>query len=229
MVFYAYISETRDDNTWRMLLTFTDSATADEWWRAIADTKNSLVADVRRITPEFYIHNAAVYNMFNFFVDPRITDISQNFKGRLIITLQNDRGGRGIDILPKQRVTDLISGNWYYIRSSVDREIYWYYEVTKDGHPRISVSRTGRSLFCVTTTNVPTGKVIIRSDMVRLSTWSVGNITIDTEGLLSISKSGQWSFKFGDLASGRFVPTDLGVVFDNIDNDGPKRPGWELV
>ncbi|KAK7058617.1 hypothetical protein VNI00_002253 [Paramarasmius palmivorus] len=228
MVFYAYISETRDDNTWRIVMAFADSSTADEWWRAISGSNNSLLADIRRVTPEMYIHNAAVFNVYNFFIDTRITDISQKFKGRLILTLQNDRGGRGINIFPKQRVTDLVSGNWFYIRSSVDPEMYWHYE-TKGGYPRISVSRTGRSLFCVTATNVPSRTVMIGSDTVKLSMWSAGNVVIDSEGLLTNGVQAQWSFTFGDLAAGRFVPTDSGLLFDNIDNDGPKRPGWELV
>ncbi|KAF5331797.1 hypothetical protein D9758_008314 [Tetrapyrgos nigripes] len=228
MVFYAYISETRDDNVWRIVLAFTDSSTADEWWRAIADSENSLLADVRRVTPEMYIHNTAVFNMNRFFVETRITNISQNFKGRLILTLQSDRGGRGIDIFPKQGVTDLISGNWFYIRSTVDPEMYWDYK-TKEGYPHVTVSRTGRSLFCVTATNTPTRTVMIRSDTVQLSTWGVGKVVINSEGLLLTTGTAQWSFTFGNLASGRFVDTDAGLVFSNIDNDGPKRPGWELV
>ncbi|KAF9263877.1 hypothetical protein L218DRAFT_845809, partial [Marasmius fiardii PR-910] len=157
----------REDISWRLVLIFTDSATADEWWRAISDSNKSLLADIRRVTPEFYIHNAAVFPVYNFFVDTSITDIAENFKGRLIITLENDRGGRGIDILPIQRVTDLISGNWSYIRSTANPELYWHYS-TSGGYPHISASRTECSLFRVTTTNVPTGKVIIRSDTVQL-------------------------------------------------------------
>ncbi|EEB91463.1 hypothetical protein MPER_10170 [Moniliophthora perniciosa FA553] len=111
-VFYAYITETRDDNTWRIVMAFADSATADEWWRAISGTNNSLLADIRRLNPQMYIHNAAVFNIINFFIDSRLTEISKNFRGRLILTLQNDRGGRGIDIIPNQNVTDLVSGNW---------------------------------------------------------------------------------------------------------------------
>ncbi|KAF9265170.1 hypothetical protein L218DRAFT_943047 [Marasmius fiardii PR-910] len=218
MVFYAYISETRDDNTWRIVLTFTDSVTADE----------CLLADVRRVTPEFYIHNTAVFNMLNFFIDTRITSISQNFQGRLILTLQNDRGGRGIDIFPKQRVTDLISGNWFYIRSTSDPQMYWHYD-TSGGYSHISASRTERSLFRVTATNIPTGKVIIRSDTVQLTVWSVGNVVINSDGPLTTNRAAQWSFTFGDLAAGRFVPTDAGVMFTNVDSDGQKRPGWELV
>ncbi|KAF9263909.1 hypothetical protein L218DRAFT_863952, partial [Marasmius fiardii PR-910] len=217
----------RDDNTWRIVLTFTDSATADQWWRAIAGSNNSLLADVSRVTPEFYIHNTWVFNMMNFFTDSRITSISQNFKGRLIITLQNDRGGRGINILPKQRATDLISGNWFYIRSTADPELYWYYN-TSGGYSHISASRAQRSLFCMTATNVPTGTVTIDSDTVQLTTWSSENVVMNPNGLLTTDANNQWSFTFGDLAAGSFVSTDPGVIFANV-NSGQKRPGWELV
>ncbi|KAF9263896.1 hypothetical protein L218DRAFT_296260 [Marasmius fiardii PR-910] len=165
--------------------------------------------------------------MMNFFIDSRITSISQNFKGRLIITLQNDRGGRGINILPKQRATDLISGNWFYIRSTADPELYWYYN-TSGGYSHIDASRTQRSLFCMTATNVPTGTVTIDSDTIQLKTWSSGNVIINPNGSLTTDGAAQWSFTFGDLAAGRFVPTDPGMIFANVDS-GQKRPGWELV
>ncbi|KAF9254631.1 hypothetical protein L218DRAFT_459758 [Marasmius fiardii PR-910] len=112
MVFYAYISETKGSSVWRIVMAFADPATADEWWRTVSGSNNNLLADIRRITPEMYIHNTAVFNMINFFTDSRITDISQPFEGRLILSLQNDHGGKGITVFPHQKATDLISGNW---------------------------------------------------------------------------------------------------------------------
>ncbi|KDQ26370.1 hypothetical protein PLEOSDRAFT_1077368 [Pleurotus ostreatus PC15] len=121
-IFYVYFSQAgiprvSTDVTWRIVGTFSDAATADEWWRAVSRAQlpganANLLADIKRINPQFYNHNAAVFNVLNFFSDARVNTISESFRGRAFLTLQNDRGARGVDIIPDQGVTDLISGDW---------------------------------------------------------------------------------------------------------------------
>lgn len=98
-------------------MTFCDAATADEWWRAVSRAQMgganaNLLADIKRINPQLYNHDAAVFSALHFFRDARLNAISQPFRGRVFPTLQNDRAGRGADIIPDQGATDLISGDW---------------------------------------------------------------------------------------------------------------------
>ncbi len=95
-----------------MALIFQDFETSNEWWRAVSGG-DTLLKDIRRVAPQLYTHKAnTVFSVTNFFADKRITDIADPFRGRLIITLDNDRGGGGISIIPPQHVTDPVSGNW---------------------------------------------------------------------------------------------------------------------
>jgi hypothetical protein len=103
-----------------LTLIFADRATADEWWRGISE--NTVVGnDVRRITPQYYTHDAAKFNVYNFFLDARIKALSDPFRGRLFIQLENDRGGRGISIVPNQTIIDYVNGNWYVPTVIYDR------------------------------------------------------------------------------------------------------------
>ncbi|KAF9500096.1 hypothetical protein BDN71DRAFT_1266244 [Pleurotus eryngii] len=104
------------DVTWRMVVIFRDAATADEWWRAVSGAKlaganANLLADIKRVNPQFYNHNVAVFNILNFFSDARLSEIAQPFRGRAFVMTQNESTARGIDIIPDQGATDLISGD----------------------------------------------------------------------------------------------------------------------
>ncbi|KAJ8695602.1 hypothetical protein PTI98_008191 [Pleurotus ostreatus] len=231
-IFYVYFSQVSTDVTWRIVGTFSDAATADEWWRAVSRAQlpganANLLADIKRINPQFYNHNAAVFNVLNFFSDARVNTISESFRGRAFLTLQNDRGARGVDIIPDQGVTDLISGDWFYIRSSVDPTSYWFYD---SGRSRVVVSTTRRTMFRVVAKNVPDRTVMIRSDTVALFAWPQSRpIYIDSQGNLIGGGSSDWTFDFEDFGTGRFVDSDSGIVYGNIADNAPKKPGWELV
>ncbi|KAL4268387.1 PH domain-containing protein [Pleurotus pulmonarius] len=232
-LFHAYISEINNDTVWRLVLTFSDAAAADEWWRAISSGKTAagapanLLSDIRRINPQFYNHNVAVFNVYEFFTDWRVTELAKPFRGRMFITLQNDRGGRGHDIIADQKVTDLVSGDWFYVRSKTDPSLYWHYEV---GNSRVVVSNCQRTMFSVVAQNVPAKTVMIRSDTVALSAWPHNRaIRIGSQGNLIGGSTNDWTFDFEDFATGRFVDSDGVVVYENIADNAPKKPGWELV
>jgi len=96
-----------------MVIVFASRAVADEWWRAISTGSNTILSNnIQRIAPQFYTHDPNQCNIFNFFTDYRFTSISNQFRGRMFFALDNDRGGRGISIIPPQEITDHISGNW---------------------------------------------------------------------------------------------------------------------
>jgi hypothetical protein len=94
------------------MITFANRATADEWWRAVADSVASgykRFSGVQRITPQFYVHNPDVDdgNIMQTLNDERC---AKKFLGRVFFTLLNDRDGRIIDIAPVINYTDHISG-----------------------------------------------------------------------------------------------------------------------
>ncbi|KAF7424667.1 hypothetical protein PC9H_009977 [Pleurotus ostreatus] len=232
MPFYAYFSQVSTDVTWRMVMIFCDAATADEWWRAVSGAKlaganANLLADIKRVNPQFYNHNVAVFNILNFFSDARLNEIAQPFRGRAFVMTENESTARGIDIIPDQGATDLISGDWFYVRSKVDPSTYWFYDPSRG---RVVASHTRRTMFRVVTKNVPEKTVMIRSDAVTLWAWGQDKpIQIDSQGNLTGGGNGDWTFEFEDLGTGRFVDTDGGVVYGNIADNAPKKPGWELV
>ncbi|KAJ8482154.1 hypothetical protein ONZ45_g15047 [Pleurotus djamor] len=227
MVFYAYISEINNDVVWRILLTFSSAGIADEWWRAVSTSPNDfLTKSVQRVNPEFYTHNTTFFNIYSFYDDARLKDISAKFRGKLIMTLLNDRGGRGLEtILNHSPVVDRVSGNWFYIRSTSDRTTYWYYNSSTN---RVTTSKSNRTMFQVTGSKLSDKAVLIGTDDVSLKMYPDTDISINSTGDL-ISGLSDWVFDFGNLASGRFVARDWGVVFENVDAGAPRKPGWELV
>jgi hypothetical protein len=106
--------QVNDDNTWRMVLVFSNRETADEWWRAVSETSNSHMfkGSITRVTPQFYTHNVMLWNVFHFFTDHKVASVSSKFRGKLFISLEHDRGGRGITIIPTQSIVDHASGDW---------------------------------------------------------------------------------------------------------------------
>uniref|UniRef100_A0A0W0G4L6 Uncharacterized protein n=1 Tax=Moniliophthora roreri TaxID=221103 RepID=A0A0W0G4L6_MONRR len=152
--FYAYITaQTRDDNTWRVVMAFADSATA-EWWRAISGANNSPLADIRRINPwQTYIYNAVMFNILNFY--PRTFVVALFSLCRMIT----------VDIILNQTVTDLVNGNWFYVRSKVDTTMYCHHT------GRVAVSKSSRTMFRAAVKNILAKTIMIGSDSVTLTIW----------------------------------------------------------
>ncbi|KAJ8482162.1 hypothetical protein ONZ45_g15048 [Pleurotus djamor] len=227
MVFYAYISEANNDAVLRGLFAFADAATADEWWRAVSTSPNGfLTKAIKRISSEMYTHDTTLFNTYYFFEDARLKDISSKFRGRLIITWINDRAGRGLDIFSnKGNYTEHASGDWFYIRSTSDQSTYWYYDTSSR---RVRTSKTDRTMFRVTGTDVEDKTILIRSDSVSLMAYPSSKVQIDSAGSL-YAGSDSWFFEFGNFSKGRFVQGEYSISFENVDADSPKKPGWELV
>lgn len=94
-------NQIRDDNTWRLLIIFASCEVADEWWHAISSGSIPILSEnVRRITPQLYTHDPNKCNLYNFFTNGQFKSISDRFRGRMFLTLENDRGGRGLSIIP---------------------------------------------------------------------------------------------------------------------------------
>jgi hypothetical protein len=102
------------------VIIFASRAVADEWWRTLSTTSFTFVTDsIKRVTPQLYTHNSATWPVWYFYDDARVKAISDPFRGKVFFQLQNDRGGRGIDIIPMRSVIDHISGNWWVLAESV--------------------------------------------------------------------------------------------------------------
>lgn len=119
----------------------------------------------------------------------------------------------------------------FHIRSKVDPASYWFYDSNRS---RVVLS-TGarRSMFRVVAKNVPDRTVMIRSDTVALFAWPHSMpIDLDSRGDLIViggAHSSDWTFDFEDFGTGRFVDSDKGIVYENVADNAPKKPGWELV
>ena len=95
------------------MIIFASREIADEWWRAVSTTNPDVFKDsIKRVTPQFYTHDTRLFNIFNFFAERRLKDISEKFRGKLFFVLENDRGGKGITIIPTQSIVDRASGDW---------------------------------------------------------------------------------------------------------------------
>ncbi|KAH6909982.1 hypothetical protein BKA70DRAFT_1472509 [Coprinopsis sp. MPI-PUGE-AT-0042] len=228
--FHAYIHYPTDDNVWRMTMIFANRATADEWWRAVSES-TEVTNDIRRITPQYYTHDAAKFNVFNFFVDGRIKTMSDPFRGRLFLQLENDRGGRGLasSALRPFATTSMGTGG-FYIRSKVEPHIYWY-DAASNGDVVGSYTRRTRFRVTINTSRSgvapKAGAIIIGSDLVTIQSKQccaghrpVGDLVTDRHN--TESKANQYvgvssgnsglvqtntlnTFGFGDLLEGKSV------------------------
>lgn len=110
---YDYRYQVAKDHTWRMVIVFASRLVADEWWRAIStSTVDFLKNNLQRVTPQFYTHNTQRWNFYHFFSDYRVRHISNQFRGKMFLVLENDVYGRGISIIPTQTIVDHANGDW---------------------------------------------------------------------------------------------------------------------
>jgi len=235
--FYAYIHNIQKDDEWRIVIIFASRSIADEWWREISTAKiNLLQNNIQRITPQFYTHNVNQWNFFHFFTENKIKDISEKFRGKMFLSLQNNRGDKGFTIIPAQSVVDHASGDWFSIRSKANANQYWYYD---DAKKFIVVSESQRTYFKISTPDMPDGAIMVGRDRITLSTQHHGFvIPLNPDGVSGVPLLGvtdkvseaSGKFTFGDLDKGRFVPgfkKDLPSALSYMPNGGVG--GWELA
>ncbi|KAF9052072.1 hypothetical protein BJ165DRAFT_930290 [Panaeolus papilionaceus] len=110
-VFYAYIHNILDDNTHRVILVFPSRGVADEWWRAISES--DCAPHFQRLNAQFYSNNPQERDIQGFFWQERFKSISGQFRGRMFMTLVDDRMGRNLPIIPNLDYADHCSGNWF--------------------------------------------------------------------------------------------------------------------
>ena len=234
---------------------FSSRAVADEWWRAVSNTDLIFVAEsIKRITPQFYTHKTAQWGVWQFFDDARVRGISDRFRGKVFFQLENDRGGRGISIIPMHTIVDHTSGSWWVslpnqydqyclstytrfsIRSKANASQYWYYD---ESSGNITVSSVHRSFFRISATDMDQGVIMIGTDNIDIVIQHHGSVVLrnvgpdanvlGTKGVTVKELYGD-HFKFEDLDKGKFVPgteTDPNPLC-YMPQDGV-HSGWELA
>ncbi|KAF9052071.1 hypothetical protein BJ165DRAFT_1365769 [Panaeolus papilionaceus] len=221
-VFYAYIHNILDDNKCRVIMVFPNRSVADEWWRAISGS--DCAPHFQRLNSQFYSRNPEERNILGFFTNERFKSISGPFRGKMFMTLLDDRSGRNLPIIPNQECVDHCSGNWFYIRSKSNPSLYWY---LLNGRIRISSTLTQRTQFQIRGRDLTTGTIMIGSDSVTFQPNGDSFVYVDESG--SLVESGiVHNFRFDDLEKGSFwIQPDHGLRFDL--HREPAQHCWELV
>ena len=95
------------------MIAFLNRATADEWWRAIADSVAAgykKFEAMKRISPQFYTHDSRVNDSY---IDYTFTDdrVAAKLSGCVFFTLLNDQDHPELSMAPVLNYVDHISGN----------------------------------------------------------------------------------------------------------------------
>ncbi|KAF9064906.1 hypothetical protein BDP27DRAFT_110945 [Rhodocollybia butyracea] len=189
--FYAYITcaSTYYSPTLvlpRSVMVFSNGSVADEWWRFVSAAHSSksgssdspdypsylayLLGDkdftITRTSAQLYMCKSKKMSriLINriFGLDP----LYEKFEGKLFV----EQEGKTSSIVPSMRLTEHISGNWYYIRAKHDRNVYWINR--RERGREIMLTTTNDTLrpaaFKIVGIDVPEGTVLIGSDKIKL-------------------------------------------------------------
>ncbi|KAI9571064.1 hypothetical protein HD554DRAFT_2238915 [Boletus coccyginus] len=115
-----------DDDGWRYLITFVNCEAANEWWQLLSTQPNTWNGKVKWISPQFYTHDLEPLNIGREFFTHDDFPAAREFLNKMFTILLNDKGGRILFVTPPIKITDHISGRWYFIWSQTDMQKYWY-------------------------------------------------------------------------------------------------------
>ncbi|GLB45465.1 hypothetical protein LshimejAT787_2300250 [Lyophyllum shimeji] len=227
-LFYVYAKNINDDWSYRYLITFATRDVADTWWRLVTDSVVGGYArfkSVQRVTSQFYTHNPGEGNIPDTITDPKV---AQSLRGKIFFTLLNDRDGRILSVIPVQNWVDRSSGDRFYIRSSSDPSLYWYYNGS-----RVVASRDRRTRFTVTIADrkrAP-GTIMIGDDEVFISVGSSTNIGVANQQDQLSASDNPFPFKLSALNNDFQIDYYLeGKMTEGFVTRNPgKGEGWELV
>ena len=95
------------------MIIFVNRATADEWWRAIADSVAAgykTFETVKRISPQFYTYDSRVNGCHISY--PHTDDrVAAKLSGRVFPIQLNNQDARELSMAPVSNYVDHISGN----------------------------------------------------------------------------------------------------------------------
>ncbi|KAK1230124.1 hypothetical protein PQX77_006801 [Marasmius sp. AFHP31] len=248
-LFYAYAKRNANENEGRYLITFANRAWADEWWRAVSTSPDTAFSGtITRVTPQFYTHQPERANIANSIIRD---NVAKKFANKVIFTLLDDRdGGRRFPIIPlgPDPITDYISNKWFYIRSKVDRSVYWYSTVKGDtytdihGHSQpadegtIIASRSRSTRFNINTKDGGLDrKVMINSNVIHINlAGGELSIRVSDKGNLHASAKAD-DFVFGDFTDGFIINGNGTKQISRLSRNGIVKvndhsgEAWELV
>ncbi|KAG2338794.1 hypothetical protein BDR05DRAFT_951615 [Suillus weaverae] len=199
MVFYALVINSANEWNWRYVIAFASRAVADEWWRAVStSTVSSFAINIRRVNPQFYIHN-----VIDAASSLTTTGVATQFLGKVFFTAAHDTNDHMV--IPSLDFADHLSGNSFYIRSKASPYQYWYYPPPANNPTNaVYVSSTQRTRFHVRRTGSGThGTVMIGSDgiVITLTTANLSVNVNDSTGQVIVSPAPKSGLKFSDFLS----------------------------
>ncbi|KZP23443.1 hypothetical protein FIBSPDRAFT_1042895 [Athelia psychrophila] len=221
-LFYAYIANIGDEETFRWQAVFANRAVADEWWRAMSASAHARF--IKRVAPGVYAQDATQRSLSGFFDIPELKPIAEMFRGRVQFTNLNDGTA---PTLPPREVTDHISGGWYHIRSISNHALCWHYDAAEN---RIRASGDEPTPFRISIRNgVPEETIMASKDRITLYISSHLHVDIGQSGQLQARAGSPVDFKFHQLESGDFAMfEDASVVFVDAADSTLRLMSWEL-
>lgn len=227
MVYYAYVQDINGHWSSRYVVVFASRAVADEWWRCVSTSANTIFKysdSIRRITPQFFTHDVAKASAaLSTFED----QVASRFSGKMFFTPLPESA---LSVIPILDFADHVSGNSFFIRSKVSPSEYWYCPGSSTGNvtpnSKVYVSRTERTRFrvqLISERKDTTGTIMIGSDEITITLTSTNlSIRISRSSHLIVSKSPESGLKFSDLVNGFAVVTPL------LNNEGQSENIKEL-
>ncbi|KZP12156.1 hypothetical protein FIBSPDRAFT_1050195 [Athelia psychrophila] len=221
-LFYAYIANIGDEETFRWQAVFASRAVADEWWRALSASPHARF--IKRVAPGVYAQDATQRNLSDLFDIPELKPIAEMFRGRVQFADLNDGA---VPTLPPQEVTNHISGGWYHIRSISNHALCWHYDAAEN---RIRASGDEPTPFRISIRNgVPEETIMASKDRITLYISSHLHVDIGQSGQLQARAGSPVDFKFHQLESGDFAMfEDASVVFVDAADSTLRLMSWEL-
>ncbi|KUJ22654.1 uncharacterized protein LY89DRAFT_714400 [Mollisia scopiformis] len=224
----------------RWQLVFRNRQTADEYFRFLTSLtdptgKYPLFNFLTRNGPQFWYYDVTQYAGSNWEF-PRLVLVANTEWGtKVMISLENDGGGRGFDVIPTQATTEWINGGAYFIKNTNLPTEYW-----KEDGGLITISDTERTKFVVRATAFLSSdpQVLIRTDKITIelaadaSTSDPQYLTLPsgTSRLGLSSEPYTWTFNdfFATLAIEGYTASS-GTYYRVINNSPGTSIVWDLV
>ncbi|KAJ3562265.1 hypothetical protein NP233_g9682 [Leucocoprinus birnbaumii] len=157
--FYVYVEHNRD----QYLVAFTSRSAADELWRVI-QTTNDMENNTRRHSSQHWSVSLLPHEIQGSGTGPAGCFVVQRI-------LADSLDNIGFPVIPHNHQPDNISGNSYFIRSTIRNNLYWFWNQKSN---RIELSSTHQTKFLIKRkTPLPFGclthqDILIGTDAVHL-------------------------------------------------------------
>jgi hypothetical protein len=217
-LYYVYLRWYKEKDSrcgqWaRQILTCESRYVADEFFRACKELKDnrgrSRFTRLERNNPQFWLYDTTDGDPWMSLFDILGANLGMpdSVKGRIMPTLLHDGPSRIWDAAPVIPGRDWVHNCSYFIRNIRQPELYWSLDPSSS---TILVSDKQKTKFRVSAVQFgrdDKNKVLIRSDIVRLSlpnnpaaVGATAHVRVATDsGVICGADAGEFTFRFGDL------------------------------